>query len=93
MSPEARARVAARSRQLDAGVTLGELRELLELTQSAIADRTGATSSSISKLEKRTDTRVATLRRYVEALGGELELVARFPEGSVVIRQFGGHVG
>jgi hypothetical protein len=44
--------------------------------------------SEVSKLEQRTDTYVSTLRSYVRALGGELDIVARFPDGEVRISQF-----
>jgi hypothetical protein len=42
----------------------------------------------VSKLEKRTDCLISTVRRYVEAMGGQLEIVARFPDGAVRINQF-----
>ncbi|HLY54666.1 MAG TPA: transcriptional regulator, partial [Stellaceae bacterium] len=44
---------------------------------------------AVAKLEKRTDMYVSTLRRFIEAMGGELEIVARFPDHSVLIRSFG----
>jgi hypothetical protein len=43
---------------------------------------------SVSKLEHRTDMYISTLRSYVEAMGGQLEIVARFPDGSVKISKF-----
>ena len=43
---------------------------------------------AVSKLERRTDMYVSTLRKYIEAMGGELEIVAHFPEGNVRINQF-----
>jgi hypothetical protein len=45
--------------------------------------------SEVSKLEQRTDAYVSTLQSYVRALGGELDIVARFPDGCVRISQFG----
>lgn len=87
MSPESRARAEARSRKMLAGMTLKELRQAVELSQRAVADRMGTSRSSISRIERSSDSRVSTLRRYVEALGAELQIVARFPEGKVVITQ------
>lgn len=55
---------------------LRELREVSGLTQVELAARVGITQSELSKLERRNNQRVATLRRYVQALGGTLELTA-----------------
>ncbi len=44
--------------------------------------------AAVSKLERRTDMYVSTLREFVRAMGGELEITARFPEGTVRINQF-----
>ena len=44
--------------------------------------------SEVSKLEQRTDACISTLQNYIRALGGELDIVARFPDGSVRISQF-----
>ena len=73
-SSEASARVDARVKtELDA-LSLRELRQDLALTQQQVADRADMTQSELSRLEGRSDLRVSTLRRYVEALGGELEI-------------------
>ncbi|NJL28944.1 MAG: helix-turn-helix transcriptional regulator [Thermoanaerobaculia bacterium] len=55
---------------------LRALREAAGLTQDELAARVEITQSQLSKLERREDHRVSTLRRYVEALGGHLEIVA-----------------
>lgn len=57
--------------------TLSALAEVLHIQQPAVA-----------KLEKRTDMYLSTLRSHIEAMGGELEVVARFPDGAVKIRFF-----
>jgi len=44
--------------------------------------------ASVSKLERRTDMYISTLRGYIKAMGGDLEIIARFPDGSVRINQF-----
>jgi len=89
MSPEQQACAEARTAQLLAELPLQELRRARELSQATLADALGATQPEVSKLERRTDMYVSTLRRYIEAMGGELEITARFPDGSVRIGQFG----
>jgi transcriptional regulator with XRE-family HTH domain len=63
---------------------LGELRRQLDLTQVVVADRLDVTQENISQIERgEADVRLSTLSRYVEALGGRLEIQARFPEETV----------
>jgi ribosome-binding protein aMBF1 (putative translation factor) len=88
ISPEGRARAAARTKALLADVHLQELRRARELSQEDLAERLGATQPEVSKMEGRADMYVSTIRRYIEAMGGELDIVARFPDGSVRINQF-----
>lgn len=88
MSPESRARAGARSKALLVEMHLDELRRARDLSQQELAERLGATQPEISRLERRADTYVSTLRRYIEAMGGQLEIVARFPDGAVRINQF-----
>ena len=88
MSPESRARSDALYRQLRAEMPLQELRKALELTQQQVAAALGINQVAISKMEGQTDMYVSTLRRFVEAMGGELRIVAHFPEGNVEISQF-----
>lgn len=63
---------------LHAGAALRRLRSHRRLTQQQVAERLGTTQPEVSKLEARRDVRVSTLRAYVTALGGTLDLVARF---------------
>lgn len=88
MSPERRARVDARTAELLAEMPLHELRSARHMTQETLAEALGMKQSSVSKLERRTDMYVSTLRKYIAAMGGELEIVAHFPEGAVQIDQF-----
>jgi DNA-binding XRE family transcriptional regulator len=88
MSPESRARSDALYRQLLAEMPLQELRRALDLTQQQVAASLGINQVAVSKMESQTDMYVSTLRRFVEAMGGELRLVARFPQGAVEIIQF-----
>jgi Helix-turn-helix len=62
-------------------LSLRALRRELTLRQAAVAERMGMAQSDVSKLERRSDARLSTLRRWVEALGGSLRLVASFPDG------------
>ncbi len=64
----------------------GELRRKLDLTQAIVADRLDVTQESISQIERgEADVRLSTLSRYVEALGGHLEVRAAFPEETVAL--------
>ena len=65
--------------------SLTYLRRARGLSQKAVARTLHASQPEVSRIERRQDLHVSTLRRYVEALGGELELSARFPHGSVII--------
>jgi transcriptional regulator with XRE-family HTH domain len=67
---------------------LAELRKEQELTQKELADILEIRQSAISKLESQDDIMVKTLERYIEALGGELEIRARFPDKIVTLTQF-----
>jgi DNA-binding XRE family transcriptional regulator len=85
MSPESRARVAARVKEELAKMPLYQLRNAREMTQTRLAEILNVDQGSISKLEKRTDMYLSTLRSYVEAMGGTLEVRAVFPDGEVKI--------
>jgi transcriptional regulator with XRE-family HTH domain len=74
LSGEAIARVTQRARAELQALTLRELRQGLELTQLQVAQAADMTQSELSRIESRADHRISTLRRYVEALGGELEI-------------------
>jgi transcriptional regulator with XRE-family HTH domain len=85
LSPERRAKVAARTAELIAEEkSLSELRRARSLTQRSLAKKLGIGQESISKLESRSDLMLSTLRNYVEAMGGSLDLVAKFPDSPPV---------
>ncbi len=87
ISPEKRALLDAQIAQDIMGMTLAELRKESGLTQEETAARTGEmTQSEISKLERRDDHLLSTLRMYVEALGGELQVVAVFGDKTIRLR-------
>jgi predicted XRE-type DNA-binding protein len=85
MSPERRARVAARVKMELALMPLHRLRQAREMTQTRLAELLNVDQGRISKLEKRADMYISTLRSYVEAMGGVLEIRAVFPDGEVKI--------
>src|SRR5437870_4700835 len=72
-----------------AEMPLQELRHARDLSQASLAEALETDQGNISRLEQRTDMYISTLRRYVEAIGGTLDIVARFPEGDVRITQSG----
>jgi predicted transcriptional regulator len=76
LGPEASARVEARAQREARELTLKELRRGLDLTQAELAEAAEMTQSELSRLESRSDHRVSSLKRYVEALGGEIEITA-----------------
>lgn len=88
MSPERRERIRRRTEELLAELPLQELRQARALSQEELAEVLGLNQATISKLERRTDMYLSSLRRFVEAMGGELEITASFPEGRVRIRLF-----
>jgi ribosome-binding protein aMBF1 (putative translation factor) len=89
MSPAVRARAKARARAMLAEMPLQELRLARGLSQESLAATLKVRQASISKLERRADMYISTLRSHIQAMGGELEIVARFPDGEVRISHFG----
>jgi transcriptional regulator with XRE-family HTH domain len=89
MSPEARARAHALAQSDEAEMALNELREARKLTQVSLAEILGVNQAAISKVERRTDMYISTLRAMIRAMGGRLQLEAIFPDGRVTIGQFG----
>ncbi|MGC9293578.1 MAG: XRE family transcriptional regulator [Acidobacteriaceae bacterium] len=83
MSAKDRAEIKARSAKLLAELPLEQLRSARDLTQTNMAHLLGVNQSAISKIEKRTDMYLSTLRSYIEAMGGSLEIQAIFPDGAV----------
>lgn len=88
MSPESRARADAKAQAMLAEMPLNELRQARGLSQKMLAEVLHVQQPSIAKIEKRTDMYISTLRSHIEAMGGELEVVARFPDGAVKITNF-----
>lgn len=81
MKPETRARLEAEARQLSEELHLSQLRKARGLTQEAMADLLGVSQAEVSKMERRSELYIGTLRKFIEALNGELVLAARFADG------------
>ena len=84
LSADARARAEALTIAMERDMSLTELRRARAMTQDQLAADLHIGQASIAKLERRTDMYLSTLRRFVEAMGGELEIVARFPDQQLV---------
>ena len=83
-----RAKIEARADELFAEeMSLKDLRKARQLTQQRMAELLGIGQEGISRIEKRSDLLISTLRNYVARMGGELELVARFPDRPPVLLQ------
>ena len=81
LDPDRRRQIEERAQELIAEeMTLRELRKARQLTQVSVARELGVSQDAVSRLERRSDLLLSTLRRTVEAMGGTLSLVARFPD-------------
>jgi transcriptional regulator with XRE-family HTH domain len=86
LSTAQRKKVEARAAELIAEeMTLRELRKARKLTQVRVARELGVTQDRVSRLEKRSDFLLSTLRKTVRAMGGNLSLIAEFPDRAPVV--------
>jgi transcriptional regulator with XRE-family HTH domain len=83
-----RDRAALRAQELLQELLLSEIRQWTGKSQQQVAEAIGIRQPSLSKLEKQSDMQISTLQRIIDALGGKLEVIARFPNGVVKIDQF-----
>jgi len=83
--PERRARIETEKRAILTGLRLAELRAGQGLTQVQVAQRLGTTQENVSRIERADDTQLSTIKRYIEALGGHLELHAVFQDRDIPI--------
>jgi DNA-binding XRE family transcriptional regulator len=88
MTDKQRANAATKAAALREEMTLAELRQARELTQESLGETLHVGQTAIAKMEKRADMYVSNLRRFIRAMGGELDIVARFPDGTVRISNF-----
>lgn len=89
MPAAAQQRAIARTAAMEAMLPRQKLQEARRMAQVTLAETLGASHASIATLERRADLYLSTLRRFIEAMGGELIIDGRFPEGDVRITQFG----
>jgi transcriptional regulator with XRE-family HTH domain len=82
------AKAARRTQELLGELLLSEVRQLTGKSQQQVATALGIKQPSLSKLEKQADMQISTLQKIVKALGGELQVLAKFPKGTVKIDQF-----
>jgi DNA-binding XRE family transcriptional regulator len=85
MPEDSRARIDRRAQEIREELNLRELRRLRKLTQARLSKKLKIGQEGVSRIEKRSDLYLSTLRSYVEGVGGQLTLVARFPDGPPVI--------
>jgi DNA-binding XRE family transcriptional regulator len=78
---ETRVRMEAEARRLSEDLHLSQLRKARGLTQETMAELLGVSQAEVSKMERRTELYVGTLRKFIEAMNGELVIAARFPDG------------
>jgi len=88
MSADRQARVTARTEELLATLPLFEIRQARRLSQVELAEKLQVNQAAVSKVERRTDMYISTLRRHIEAMGGSLIIQADFPEGRYQIDSF-----
>ena len=88
MSPERREKIEDKAQAMLIGMALQELRQARQLTQQDLANVLNVNQAALSKMENQADMRVRTLRKLLLAMGGNLKIIAEFPEGEVVIDQF-----
>ena len=88
MKPAARKKAEEKTKILLDAMPLQELRHARHLSQEQLAQTLSVKQAAVSKLEKRTDMYISTLRNFIKAMGGDLEIIATFPDGSVQISQF-----
>jgi len=88
MSPASQARAHKKAQSMLAELPLCELRLARNFSQEQLADELNVRQPAVAKIEKKTDMYISTLRRFIEAMGGTLEICAHFPEGDVKINQF-----
>ena len=85
LSVQRRTKIEQRAKELvEEHMTLQELRKAQKSTQANMAEKLGIGQDSVSRLENRTDLHLSTLGNYIEAIGGNLKLVAEFPDRSPV---------
>ncbi len=87
-SEKRKEKIASKTALLKEEMALHELRKALKISQAELAQKLQVKQPAVSRLENRTDMYVSHLRQVIEAMGGELSITARFPDGEVKIKNF-----
>ncbi len=87
LRPEAREAAHKKALEILEEIRLGELRQARKVSQVQLAKKLKVNQAAVSKLERRADMYISTLRKVIVALGGELEITAKFPDGNLRIKQ------
>ena len=90
MPAERQARIEARVQNELAEMALQELRQAMQLTQQQLASELAMNQAAVSKMERQSDMYISTLRRFLQAMGAELRIIAHFPDQDILINQFQG---
>jgi DNA-binding XRE family transcriptional regulator len=88
LSPDRRARIESHKIELREEMALHDLRKAIGTSQKLVAQSLGVNQPAIAKMERRSDIRIQSLRRMIEAMGGTLEINARFQNGKVRITNY-----
>lgn len=88
MSESAQERAQELTQHYIQEMPLHELRQARGLSQKALAEKLNVQQPAIAKIERRTDMYISTLRNHIEAMGGTLEITAKFDDGDVKISHF-----
>ena len=88
LSPEQLSQAEVQAKEMMAEMLLADIRKSAGLTQEELAAALGIAQPSLSKLENQDDMQISTLRHLIQALGGELEIIAHLPKGDVRMLQF-----
>ena len=81
MKPGTRTRIEAEATRLSDELHLSQIRKARGLTQEAVAELLGVSQAEVSKMERRSELYIGTLKKFIEAMNGELVLAARFADG------------
>ena len=88
MPPESLARAKVRAKEMMAEMLLAQVRKTVGLTQEELAASLGIKQPTLSRLESQNDMQISTLRCLIQALGGQLEIIAHMPGGDIRMPQF-----
>lgn len=89
LSASAQKKVEEKTNKMLKQMPLQELRQAKKMSQERLAEILSTKQANVSRIERRTDMYISTLRSYIEAMGGELDIIARFPDGEIHVKQFG----